>query len=238
MLEVDGIDTFYGQSHILHDVSLDVLENEVVALLGRNGVGKTTTLRSIIGLTPPRRGRITFAGEEITGLRADRIAMRGIGYVPQGRRMFPDLTVRENLEMGFGRSAIDDDRIEELYELFPRLADREGQRAITLSGGEQQMVAVARALVREPDLLLLDEPTEGLMPTLVDEFGDVIGDITAAGYAILLVEQNVDFSLAAADRAYLMDNGRIRHEASTDELREADDVLGRHLGVGGSGMGG
>lgn len=231
MLTVEDIDTHYGKSHVLHEVSFEAGGDEVVALLGRNGVGKTTTMRSIMGLTPPRDGRITFDGEDITGDRPDRIANRGIGYVPQDRGMFPQLTVRENLRMGLGTADHSQERLEEIYERFPRVEERLDQRAGTLSGGEQQMVAMARALVRNPKLVLMDEPTEGLMPTLIPVIADITQEIADAGYAIVIVEQNVDLVLDISDRVYLMDNGRIHEHSAPDELREDEEILERYLGV-------
>jgi branched-chain amino acid transport system ATP-binding protein len=231
MLDVTNIDTYYGKSHVLHGVSLDASEDEIVAVIGRNGVGKTTLMRSIIGLTPPKSGRITFDGVEITGKRPNDIANMGMGFIPQERRMFPDMTVLENLKMGFGTAAVDPERIERAYELFPKLRDRAGQRAGTLSGGEQQMVAMARALVKDPKLVLVDEPTEGLMPALIPDIMETIREIADAGYTILLVEQNIDFVLDVSDRIYVMDNGRIQTETTPAQLRDEDDVLQRYLGV-------
>lgn len=231
MLTVDSINTYYGKSHILHDVSFEATQDEVVALLGRNGVGKTTTMRSIIGLTPPRSGTIRFDGEDITGESPSRIANRGIGYVPQDRRMFPRLTVEENLRMGLGREPFDRERMERLFERFPRVEERLEQRAGTLSGGEQQMVAMARALMRDPKLVLMDEPTEGLMPSLIPEIKQITEDIAAEGYTIVVVEQRVDLVLDIADRVYLMDNGRIHRHVTPDELRENEPLLEEYLGV-------
>jgi branched-chain amino acid transport system ATP-binding protein len=231
MLTVDSINTYYGKSHILHDVSFEANQDEVVALLGRNGVGKTTTMRSIIGLTPPRSGTIRFDGEDITGESASRIANRGIGYVPQDRGMFPRLTVEENLRMGLGREPFDRERMERIFERFPRVEERLEQRAGTLSGGEQQMVAMARALMRDPKLVLMDEPTEGLMPSLIPEIKRITQDIANEGYTIVIVEQRVDLVLDIADRVYLMDNGRIERQATPDELRENETLLEQYLGV-------
>jgi branched-chain amino acid transport system ATP-binding protein len=231
MLAVDSINTYYGKSHILHDVSFEANQDEVVALLGRNGVGKTTTIRSIIGLTPPRSGTIRFDGEDITGESASRIANRGIGYVPQDRGMFPRLTVEENLRMGLGREPFDRERMERIFERFPRVEERLEQRAGTLSGGEQQMVAMARALMRDPKLVLMDEPTEGLMPSLIPEIKRITQDIANEGYTIVIVEQRVDLVLDIADRVYLMDNGRIERQTTPDELRENETLLEQYLGV-------
>jgi branched-chain amino acid transport system ATP-binding protein len=231
MLTVDSINTYYGKSHILYDVSFEASQDEVVALLGRNGVGKTTAMRSIIGLTPPRSGTIRFDGEEITGERPSRVANRGIGYVPQDRGMFPRLSVEENLRMGLGREPFDRERMERIFERFPRVEERLDQRAGTLSGGEQQMVAMARALMRDPKLVLMDEPTEGLMPSLIPEIEGITQDIADEGYTILVVEQRVDLVLDIADRVYLMDNGRIHEQATPDELRENERLLQEYLGV-------
>jgi branched-chain amino acid transport system ATP-binding protein len=231
MLTVDSINTYYGKSHILHDVSFEAGQDEVVGLLGRNGVGKTTTMRSVIGLTPPRSGTVVFDGDDITGDSPSSIANRGIGYVPQDRGMFPRLTVEENLRMGLGRAPFDRAHMEEIFERFPRVEERLQQRAGTLSGGEQQMVAMARALMREPKLVLMDEPTEGLMPSLIPEIQGITQDIADEGYTIVIVEQNVDLVLEIADRIYLMDNGRIHEEATPAELRANEDLLSEYLGV-------
>lgn len=231
VLDVDTVETFYGTSHVLHGVSVSAGPEEVVGLLGRNGVGKTTLMRTVMGLTPPRSGTVWFKGENVTGLPPDRTANRGIGYVPQNRRMFPEMTVLENLRIGLGRAPLDEDQLSRVYELFPRLAERTDQRAGTLSGGEQQMVAIGRALMGQPTLLLMDEPTEGLMPTLVPQIGDAIGELAAGGYTIFLVEQHVDFALEVCDRLYLMDKGRIVHAGTADELRADDGPIVEHLGV-------
>jgi branched-chain amino acid transport system ATP-binding protein len=232
MLTVDSIDTYYGKSHILHDVSFEAGNDEVVALLGRNGVGKTTTMKSIIGLTPPRHGTITFDGEVISGKPASTIANRGIGYVPQDRGIFPDLTVEENLQMGLGTADRDEGIVDEIYRRFPRVEERLTQQAGTLSGGEQQMVAMARALMRDPKLVLMDEPTEGLMPSLIPEIAEITEEIADSGYSIVIVEQNVDLVLDIADRIYLMDNGRIHEQATPAELEADESILEEYLGVG------
>lgn len=232
MLDVDSINTYYGKSHILHDVSFEAGNDEVVALLGRNGVGKTTTMKSIIGLAPPRAGTIRFQGDVISGKSPSNIANRGIGYVPQNRGMFPELTVEENLEMGLGTASRNDEIVEEIFERFPRVGERLNQKAGTLSGGEQQMVAMARALMRDPQLVLMDEPTEGLMPSLIPEIAEITEEIADSGYSIIIVEQNVDLVLEIADRIYLMDNGRIHEQATPAELQEDEAILERYLGVG------
>lgn len=232
VLSVGEIDTFYGSTQVLHDVSVHADAGEVVAVLGRNGAGKTTLVRSILGLTPPRRGRVRLLGEDVTGEPPEAIANRGVGYVPQSRRLFPEMTVRENLEMGVGTRPFEQERLDYVHELFPRLRERADQRAGTLSGGEGQMLAIARALVGGPELLVADEPTEGLMPSLVDEIGGVLAEVGDAGYTILLVEQNVDLALSVADRACLLERGRIVHEAPTADLRDDPGPIERHLGVG------
>lgn len=231
MLSVESINTFYGKSHVLFDVSVTAAADEVVAILGRNGVGKTTLLRSVMGLTPPRSGRVVLDGEDVTGTSPSSVANRGVGYVPQERRLFPGLTVRENLRMGVGTGSWDPDRVDELLDRFPQLSGRLDQRAGSLSGGEQQMVAMARALVRDPKLVLLDEPTEGLMPALVPEVGDAVREMAAEGYTIILVEQRVDLALDLADRVYLMENGCVRTAATPAELRTDESVLERYLGI-------
>lgn len=229
MLEVQGIHAFYGLSHILFDVSLHVREGEVVCLLGRNGAGKTTTLRSIVGIVPPRQGRVWFRGEEITHLPPHRIVQKGIGYVPDDRRIFPDLTVGENLEIAerSGRRTLWDRT--RVYELFPVLKAKEGQRGGTLSGGEQKMLAIARALVGNPDLLLLDEPLEGLAPQLVRAILERIRELKRAGMTVLLAEQNVHAALQVADRVYVIDDGRIRFQGTVEELRAQEEIRRKYL---------
>ena len=229
MLTVEDIHTYYGDSYVLQGVSLRISPGEVVAVLGRNGVGKTTLVRSVIGLTPPRRGRVVFKEQEITRLPAYRIARLGIGLVPQGRRIFPSLTVRENLDVtsrGEGRWTR-----EKIVELFPNLAARLRQLGGKLSGGEQQMLAAGRALVTNPELMLLDEPSEGLSPLMVRELGKVIEALKAAGTAVLLIEQQLRFATRYADRIYLMSKGRIVHECKPAELAADADVRSKYLGV-------
>lgn len=232
VLDVEGIDVAYGPSPVLHGVSCHADAGETVAVLGRNGAGKTTLVRAIMGLTPPARGHVRVGGADVTGERPSAIANRGVGYVPQNRRMFRAMTVRENLEMGAGRGALDPDRLEYVYDLFPRLRERTGQRAGTLSGGEQQLVAIARALVRDPALLVMDEPTEGLMPSLVDEIAATVEALSADGYTTLLVSQNVDLALDVADRVYLLERGRVEHEATAASLRADPSPIDEHLGIG------
>lgn len=234
MIELVNVDTYYGKSHVLQDLNFEVKSGEIVGLLGRNGVGKTTTLRTIMGLTPPASGTIVFDGQDITGRRPNRIADMGVGYVPQDRRMFSDMSVLENLYLGFGTSELDLERIEAMFERFPQLEERKHQESSSLSGGEQQMLAIARALLRRPKLLLMDEPTEGLMPALIPEIEDLIGTVASderQGYTILLVEQNVDLVLNVSDRVYLMEKGRIVHESTPAALREDESPLDRYLSV-------
>lgn len=231
MLSVEHIEVYYGKSHVLHDVSFEAGSDEIVSLLGRNGAGKTTALRAVLGLTPPRRGRIVFDGVDITGEPPERNANRGIGYVPQDRRLFPDLTVRENLVMGLGTDRLDPTRFDQIIERFPLLESRLGQRAGTLSGGERQMVTMARALMRSPKLILLDEPTEGIMPSLIPTIEETIEALSTAGFTIVLVEQHVDLVLDLADRVYLVENGRIKRSVEPTLLSDDDAILERYLGV-------
>jgi branched-chain amino acid transport system ATP-binding protein len=232
VLHVDGIHTYYGESHVLHGVSLALAAGEAVAILGRNGVGKTTLIRSIVGFSPPRTGTVRFDGHEIQRAAPYRIARLGIGLVPQGRRIFSPLTVRENLLLG-ARAAGRGDRWteERALELFPRLRERAGQSGGTLSGGEQQMLAVARALMTSPRLLLLDEPSEGLAPLIVREIGRIVMRLKADGLSILLVEQNVPLALRVADRVYVMSKGQIVYEGSPADLEMNDEIKRRFLGV-------
>jgi|SRR5712692_172437 branched-chain amino acid transport system ATP-binding protein len=228
MLEVDGIHTYYGDSHILHGVSLRVAAGEAVALLGRNGAGKTTMIRSIVGFTPPRDGRIVFDGESIHRWPAHRIARRGLALVPQGRRIFAPLTVRENLMLGARAAGWS---LERVFGLFPRLRERAEQSGGTLSGGEQQMLAIARALLTNGRLLLLDEPSEGLAPLIVREIGRVVKGLKGERLSILLVEQNYHLALQVADRVYVMNKGQIVYEGTPAGLEANEDVKRRYLGV-------
>lgn len=232
MLRLEEVHSYYGESHVLQGISLEVDVGEVVCLLGRNGSGKTTTLRSIIGLTPPRRGKILFKGQPIHGNEADRIARMGIGFVPEDRRIFPGLTVHENLEVAQKRKVEGERRwsLEKIYDEFPMLAEIRNRPGDYLSGGEQQMLAIARALVGEPELLLLDEPNEGLAPVIVQQVGRLI-DALARTTTILLTEQNIPFALKHARRGYIIEKGRIRHHASTEELRANPAMLERLLSV-------
>ncbi len=231
MLEVEGIHTFYGLSHILFGVSLRVESGEIVCLLGRNGAGKTTTMKSIMGLTPPKQGSIQFKGEEITGKEPYLLARKGIGYVPDDRRIFADLMVGENLEIAArssetGFAQWDKERV---YELFPTLKEIESRKGGCLSGGEQKMLAIARALMGNPELLLLDEPTEGLAPMLVRALEQQIKKLRETGLTVLLAEQNVRSALRLGDRGYIIDNGQIRYQGSIEELRENEEVRKKYL---------
>ncbi|MHB9097629.1 MAG: ABC transporter ATP-binding protein [Syntrophales bacterium] len=229
MLDVRGIETYYGSSHILFGVSLAVNKGEVVGLLGRNGAGKSTTMRSIMGLTPPRSGHISFNGEDITGHKPFTVFRKGIGYVPDDRRVFADLSVDDNLEIVFGSKT--EWSKERVYGLFPALAEIKARRAGNLSGGEQQMLTIARGLMGGPELLLLDEPTEGLAPLIVRDLEEQILKLRDAGISILLSEQNVRSALKMISRAYVIDNGRIRFAGSVAELEANEEVKKKYLMV-------
>lgn len=224
MLEVRDIHTFYGESHVLWGVSLFVKEGEVVALLGRNGMGKSTTLKSIIGLTPPRSGRILYREQEISRKSPFQIARLGLGYVPEDRRIFSDLTVRENLEVAARARDGGPFGLDRIFELFPILAERERQRGGSLSGGEQQMLAIARALMVNPQVLLLDEPSEGLSPLIVKTLGEQISRLKAMGMTILLAEMNVKFALKLSDRACVLEKGQVRFEGTMKALEENPEI--------------
>ena len=233
ILSVDDVHTYYGTIHALKGVSLDVREREVVTLIGANGAGKSTTLRSINGLNHPREGKITFADEDITERPAHEIVKMGIAQSPEGRHVFPRMSVLENLEMGAyqrdDKGGIRED-IDRVYGLFPRLAERKSQKAGTLSGGEQQMLAIGRALMARPKLLLLDEPSMGLAPIFVDKIFEIIREINEQGTPILLVEQNALMALDAADRGYVMETGNIALEGPAKDLRENEQVRKTYLG--------
>ena len=235
LLAVAGLHTHYGKSHILHGVSLTVGPGEVVGLMGRNGVGKSTTLKTIMGLVSPSEGKVLFEGRPVTGMPAHKIARLGIAYVPEDRRIFKLLTVIENLRTGLDRSGVTEARKQELlakvFQYFPVLAERRSQAGGTLSGGEQQMLAIARAMMLEPKIILLDEPTEGLMPRMVSQIKEIVAVLHRESVAILLVEQNVPLTLEASQRVYIMEKGAIRHHAAASDLRVGDAVIKQFLGV-------
>jgi branched-chain amino acid transport system ATP-binding protein len=235
MLSLTDVHTYYGKSHILHGVSLEVGPGEVVGLLGRNGVGKSTTLKSIMGLARPARGRVTLDGRDITGLPAHHLARIGIAWVPEDRRIFRLLTVLENLRTGLDRASMTDARrealLDKVYAVFPVLRERRHQAGGTLSGGEQQMLAIARAMMLEPRIILLDEPTEGLMPRMVSQIREIVEMLHREGVAILLVEQNVPLTLAVSNRVYVMEKGVVRHQAPAADLRADQTVIHQYLGV-------
>jgi branched-chain amino acid transport system ATP-binding protein len=229
VLEIHDVHTYYGDSHVLHGVSLTVADGEVLTILGRNGMGKTTLIRSIIGFTPPRQGAVRLKGHDVAGWPPYRLVERGMALVPQGRRVFPSLTVRENLDIaraGKGRW-----NLESVYALFPRLRERAANRANKLSGGEQQMLAIARALMSNPELLLLDEPTEGLAPLLVREVGRILDELKREGLSILLVEQNLSLALGVADRVHILSRGQIVYSGAPAALAADEEVKSRYLGV-------
>lgn len=230
LLEVEGIHTYYGQSQVLFGIDIDVNDGEIVALMGRNGVGKTTTLRSILGLAKPRRGRISFDGHDIGDLSTYKIARLGIGWVPEDRKVFPDLTVKENLEIGVRRQTSKDGwTIERVYELFPDLAEIRDRRGGFLSGGQQQMLTIGRSLMTNPRLLLLDEPSEGLAPLVVEGLRDQIAMLRDGGLSIILAEQNLDFVLSLSDRVFILEKGEVKFTGTATEARSNPELLSRYL---------
>ena len=231
ILAVDGLHAYYGLSHVLFGITLRASRGEVVALLGRNGAGKSTTLRSIMGLLPPRAGSVVFGGEEITGWSPHRVCQRGLGFVPEDRRIFADLTVRENLEVGRKGRNEDSWTHEGIYEFFPVLGERRNQKGGTLSGGEQQMLTIARTLMGNPELLLLDEPSEGLAPVVVRTLLDRLLALKTRGQTILLSEQNVRFATRLADRAYILEQGHVRYEGAIADLAANETVRHAYLMV-------
>jgi branched-chain amino acid transport system ATP-binding protein len=231
MLTLDNIHTYYGRSHILQGVSLTVNKGETVTLLGRNGVGKTTTMKTIMGFTPARDGRILYRQQEITNKPAHEIARSGVGLVPQGRDIFPTLTVRENITVAARPAGVGGWTFERVLATFPALAQRLDHKGGKLSGGEQQMVAIGRALMTNPDLLLLDEPSEGLAPLIVAEIGRVIGRLRDEGLSVLVVEQNLGLALELADRVYVMNKGQIVFTGTPADLRSQPDLMHQYLGV-------
>jgi branched-chain amino acid transport system ATP-binding protein len=232
---VEDVHTYYGKSHILHGVSLHVGPGEVVGLLGRNGVGKSTTLKTIMGLVRPSHGAVLLDGNVITGVPPHKLARRGIGYVPEDRRIFRLLTVMENLRTGLDREGVTEDKrralLDKVFTYFPVLAERRNQAGGTLSGGEQQMLAIARAMMLEPKIILLDEPTEGLMPRMVSQIRQIIDVLHNEGVAILLVEQNVPLTLEASQRLYIMEKGSVRHHCATSEIDVNHAIIKQYLGV-------
>jgi branched-chain amino acid transport system ATP-binding protein len=230
LLEVKGLNSYYGDSHILFDVALRVEANEVVALLGRNGAGKSTTLKSLMGMVTPHSGEVVLGGENLAGRPAHVIAQAGMQLVPEDRRIFGSLNVEENIILA-GLTAQGRWPLERIYDMFPRLKERRGSRGTDLSGGEQQMLAIARALVRDPKIILLDEPFEGLAPVIVRDLMLACRKLVEAGQTIVLVEQNIAATLALANRAYIINNGHIVHEGPTAEIKADPQVLQRYLGV-------
>jgi branched-chain amino acid transport system ATP-binding protein len=230
LLEVSGLNSYYGDSHILFDVAMRVERNEVVALLGRNGAGKSTTLKSLMGVVTPRAGRVMLDGVDVAGKKSHVIAKAGMHLVHEDRRIFGSLDVEENLVLA-GLTARDRWSLDRIYEMFPRLKARRGSRGTDLSGGEQQMLAIARALIRSPKIVLLDEPFEGLAPVIVRDLMEACRNLAAAGQTIVLVEQNLAATLALASRVYILNNGHIAHEGSAAELKARPEILHRHLGV-------
>ncbi len=235
LVQVEDVHTYYGKSHILHGVSLHVNPGEVVGLLGRNGVGKSTTLKTVMGLVQPSGGQVILDGHAITGMAPHKLAHMGIGYVPEDRRIFGLLTVMENLRTGLDRKGVTEERktvlLDKIFAFFPVLAERRSQAGGTLSGGEQQMLAIARAMMLEPKIILLDEPTEGLMPRMVSQIGNIIDVLHKENVAILLVEQNVPLTLAASQRVYIMEKGLVRHHCAAADIDVHDPVIKQYLGV-------
>ncbi len=233
-LKVENINTFYGTSHVLQGVSLEVGKQEIVTLVGRNGAGTTTTIKSILGITPVRTGHIWFNGTDISSLPTHSIVQRGISYVPEERRIIPGLSVRENIRIALLRSKNrnrEDEMIERVARYFPRLKDRLNQEGTSLSGGEQQMLAIARALVTDPEIMLIDEPTEGLMPLLVETIAEIIQTINQTGVAVLLVEQNMEMALGISHRAYIIEEGRIQFSGSATDVLGNEELQRRYLTI-------
>lgn len=233
LLVLDQVNTFYGKAHILHGLSFSIGKGEVVALLGRNGAGKTTTMRSIMQLVRPASGMVSFEGMDITRWPTHKVARAGIGYVPEERRIFADLTVMENLEVGRQphREGYPDWSVEHLFELFPNLAERRGNRGKQLSGGEQQMLTIARTLMGNPKLLLLDEPSEGIAPVIVEQMAETLLEIKAKGLTVLLSEQNLHFARIVADRAVIIESGRAVFDGSFAELESQPEIRDQYLSV-------
>jgi branched-chain amino acid transport system ATP-binding protein len=232
LLSVRDVNTFYGESHVLHGLTFDVFPGEIVGILGRNGVGKTTTLQSILGVPSPRSGEVRLRGEIISGLPTYEIVTRGVGWVPQGHRIFPTLTVIENIELAMARARPGRWKLETIYEAFPRLYTRQSARGGSLSGGEQQMLAIARVLVQNPDVFLMDEPSEGLSPLIVSEVAALIKKLNLEGASFLVVEQNLAFALSVADRILIMNKGTIVYSGTPNDIRNDPEIGNRFLGMG------
>ncbi len=234
ILEVKELNTYYGLSHILHGISLEVKEKEVVCLLGRNGAGKTTLIRSIMGLTPPRSGSILYKGESLSGLKPYHIFCKGIKIVPQGRGVFPGLSVEENIRLAMVKTRVKNPRseLQKVYSLFPVLEEKRNQKAQFLSGGMLQMLAIGRVLLGNTGLILMDEPTEGLAPLIVLQVAEVIKEVKKMGCPLILAEQNLNLALDVGNRHYIIDNGTIKFEGTSDEIRENDEVKTTYLGLG------
>ena len=231
MLKVEGINSYYGDSHILFDLSLEIPEGSIVSVLGRNGMGKTTVCRSIVGITPPRSGTITFKGQKISGMEPHKIARKGIAYVPQGRGIFASLSVKENLTVGArGQDKPNAWTLERVYDFFPILEKRQSMPGNLLSGGEQQMLAVGRALMTNPDLLIMDEPSEGLAPLIIKQIGEVITKLKGQ-LTVFLVEQNFNMALSVADYVYVISKGQVVHQCTPEELRHDEETKSKWLGV-------
>ena len=233
VLRAQDLQTFYGKSHILHGISLEVNEGEIVAVLGRNGAGKTTTVRSLVGLTPPRQGKVEIFGKDTTRWPAHRIAGLGVGYVPEGRKIFGPLTVLENLKVPQSRPGPWD--LERVWKLFPRLAERKAQLGRQLSGGEQEMLSIARPLLLNPRLMLLDEPSQGLAPLIVREVMQVVRRMREEGLSVLLIEQNAPLSLSIADRAYILDDGKVVYSGKAADLAQDTELVNKLAGAGSKG---
>lgn len=231
LLDVEDVDTYYGESHVLEAVSLRVDRGENVALIGRNGVGKTTTLRTVLQLTPPRSGTVRVRGDDVTGMRTTEVARRGVGWIPEDRRVFSQLSVEENLRVSVRDAATVADELDRAYEVFPALAERTDANAGDLSGGQQQMLAIARGLVGDNDLLLVDEPSEGLAPLIVETVADALREVSQSETTLLLVEQNFPLAVDLADRFYLLDNGRVVESGPTEGLSSDDDRIAQYLGA-------
>jgi branched-chain amino acid transport system ATP-binding protein len=233
LLSLENVQAGYGLTQVLQGVTLDVEDGSVVSLVGRNGVGKTTTLRSIVGNISPTGGSIRFDGEDITSMSTEKTIQKGLAFVPEERRIFPELTVRENIEMGrIGVDASGGPDVDEILGMFENLAEREHSHGSVLSGGEQQMLAIGRALTSDPNLLLLDEPTEGLAPYVVRQIEEIIEDLNDQGITILVVEQNIPVALDVSDYTYILEKGQIVHEGTAEDVGNDQDVLDKHLGVG------